>query len=557
MSRLHPEERRLRVLEAIAPRLQPGWQPEQILVALDTLNRWVCTGDIDAERPSQGGDHAVAPAPIAEATAEVAGPALVDTPPISRPLPFQAPNDFRVGTGHARLLRFLHDVAAAGGEGPANPAIAKGAALAYGTVGAYMVQLVKWGHLVIDRSGGPHSQRRRFLLTASGLQTAPLPDPAPRRQPKAPKATHDTAQRRFGGIAPTPAPGLPADHPAVVEGRTLFPNRRVAIADADHVLKDGHNNRKIGRMVQKGPWRGMPIVTLTLEERATCPRSCHHWLTCYGSGMQWSPRHEHGPALVAKLNYELAALQRAHPLGFVVRLHVLGDFYDLDYALQWLEWMDRLPALHVYGYTAHAVDSKVGDVIAHANSVYPLRWRILFSVPLGAPFAPGQAVTMASRDDFAGRSVTFCPAQGDEGLSCGNCALCWNPEATLDRSIAFLQHGHQHLQRRPAPPAELEQPDPAPSDDVPTVVPAVAEEPQTAAGERATPPPAAEQRRKGWNGTIGTAARMKSAKAGVSESMREQIDRAVAAGKLTRVEPAVDHNPKAAGVPAFPSRNSY
>lgn len=67
--------------------------------------------------------------------------------------------------------------------------------------------------------------------------------------------------------------------PALVEGRTLYPGTVVEELPRN-ILKSGSNSSKIGGMVLKGRWKGMPIYTLTLEERATCPTSCGHWRSC-------------------------------------------------------------------------------------------------------------------------------------------------------------------------------------------------------------------------------------------------------------------------------------
>lgn len=45
----------------------------------------------------------------------------------------------------------------------------------------------------------------------------------------------------------------------------------------------GANNPKTGKRITKGLWAGMPIYTLTLEERASCPSYCHMWRDCYGN----------------------------------------------------------------------------------------------------------------------------------------------------------------------------------------------------------------------------------------------------------------------------------
>jgi hypothetical protein len=57
----------------------------------------------------------------------------------------------------------------------------------------------------------------------------------------------------------------------------MFPSRVFDPDEVQRVLKDGHQSRKIGKFVTKGKMRGFPIFTLTLEERATCPRSCLAW----------------------------------------------------------------------------------------------------------------------------------------------------------------------------------------------------------------------------------------------------------------------------------------
>jgi hypothetical protein len=48
-------------------------------------------------------------------------------------------------------------------------------------------------------------------------------------------------------------------------------SRVYAPDEIDRLLKDGHQSRKIGKIIAKGHRRGWPIFTLTLEERATCP----------------------------------------------------------------------------------------------------------------------------------------------------------------------------------------------------------------------------------------------------------------------------------------------
>jgi len=74
---------------------------------------------------------------------------------------------------------------------------------------------------------------------------------------------------------------LDTRHPAYMDGRSLFHNKQVKKPETlRNLMVSGHSNMKIGRDVRKGKFRGYWIYTLSLEERATCPRSCHHWSDC-------------------------------------------------------------------------------------------------------------------------------------------------------------------------------------------------------------------------------------------------------------------------------------
>lgn len=222
---------------------------------------------------------------------------------------------------------------------------------------------------------------------------------------------------------------LSAMHPAHRTGRTMFPSRVYDPDEVARVLKDGHQSRKIGKIVQKGRLRGAPIFTLTLEERATCPRTCSAWSFCFGNGMQAAERIVAGADLEAALWRELGELDRAHPGGFLVRLHVLGDFYSLDYVALWERALASFPALNVFGYTARLPDTPIGAALwALAGGNWP-RFAVRFSGMRGATMA---AQIAPDADPMA---IT-CPAQLGLTDCCATCALCWQS----DRSIAFRRH---------------------------------------------------------------------------------------------------------------------
>lgn len=239
--------------------------------------------------------------------------------------------------------------------------------------------------------------------------------------------------RRFGSIEPT-GRGivLPAYHPAAKAGNTIFPSRVFDPNEVQRVLKTGHQSRKIGKVVTKGHRKGWPIFTLTLEERATCPRTCTEWLHCYGSNMQAAERIVAGPALETALLAELAALQRKHPRGFMVRVHVLGDFYSTRYVETWREALVCFPALHLFGFTARQCADEIGDSVARLIGEFGwARVAVRFSGAAGR--------IQASRVLEPGAidvEAIVCPAQTGAADCCASCALCWQS----DRSIAFRRH---------------------------------------------------------------------------------------------------------------------
>lgn len=225
---------------------------------------------------------------------------------------------------------------------------------------------------------------------------------------------------------------LRADHPSVLSGHTVF-RRQVQIGKM--ILRPGKYQVKLGNRVEKGHWRGMPIYALTLEERATCPRGCPLWVGCYGNNMHHAKRTPHGPAFELMLWRELAALQQKHGgTGFVVRLHILGDFYSPSYVDLWEAAIDHFRALHVFGYTAWSKHTEIGKAVARLRHK---RWdRFAVRTSHGSKGPRTLVVPNAERKP---RSAIICPAQTGATRSCGTCGLCWSA-AAKDRPIAFLKH---------------------------------------------------------------------------------------------------------------------
>lgn len=248
------------------------------------------------------------------------------------------------------------------------------------------------------------------------------------------KFAYGGAQHRIAKTAGRKSPVILADdHLALKNGRTLFPSYVVNAALSPRILVSGRNSRKTGNLIVKGRWKGFPIYTVTLEERATCPIECAQWRQCYGNNMPRARRHIHGEALEAKLEAELFAKAKLHPQGFAVRLHILGDFYSVQYVERWQAWLKDIPQLHVFGFTARDPRSPIGGAIAALlrwSDENGLRCWIRFS---GTDAGSLGAMVIDRPEDS--RSV-ICPAQTDKTDCCATCGLCWS----MDRTIEFLRH---------------------------------------------------------------------------------------------------------------------
>jgi hypothetical protein len=231
-----------------------------------------------------------------------------------------------------------------------------------------------------------------------------------------------------------PRPPLSPGNAAVVDGRTKWPKSVRAPRVEESVLKSGAHSRKIGDRVRKGRWKGMPIYVLSLEERATCPRSCALWGSCYGNGMPFAHRMDHrGPEFELALAFHVKQLAGRHPDGFVVRLHNLGDFYSTDYVSLWAGLLERFPALNVFGYTAR---TDPDDPIARALVLLTARSWSRFAVRLSnAAAVECSTVTVESVAQKPADAI-LCPAQTGRTANCGTCGLCW----TTRRRIAFQRH---------------------------------------------------------------------------------------------------------------------
>lgn len=214
-----------------------------------------------------------------------------------------------------------------------------------------------------------------------------------------------------------------------------------------HVLKWADANGKIGGWLERGSWfrqhGRMPIFSLTLEERATCPASCPLWRGCYGDNMPFGHRFSAGIDLMGALEIDLSYLSATFP-AYATRLHVLGDFFSRHYVEFWSRMLREHEPLHVYGYTHRQPGTDIGDAVTVLVGEHGGRCSILRSDPTttGDPLPAAVVVPHDTLVPPAG--FVICPNEQGKTKSCGTCGLCMNGRT----NIAFLDHSSAVVRKR-------------------------------------------------------------------------------------------------------------
>jgi hypothetical protein len=199
------------------------------------------------------------------------------------------------------------------------------------------------------------------------------------------------------------------------------------------LLKSAKENKKLGNgkgTITKGKWKGFPLFSLTLEERKTCPITCHHWSTCFGNNMPFAHRVDaltNTQKFLSILQSEVSELASKYPKGFVVRLHVLGDFFSVDYVNFWVKMIQTYRNLHLFGYTARVF----GPIRNALNWLMKSdRVWIRFS---SNPKNDGAIYATKATNNVPG---IVCPEQTGKTDSCLTCGLCWS----INSTILFKEH---------------------------------------------------------------------------------------------------------------------
>lgn len=200
-------------------------------------------------------------------------------------------------------------------------------------------------------------------------------------------------------------------------------------------IKDS-TNIKLGKKVIKGMYNNYKLKTVTLIERETCPSDCIHWSDCYGNNMPFAHRMKHNDQNLLQKKIYNELLNSTNQL-LLIRLHVLGDFFNVKYVKFWSIMLNTFKNIAVYGYTANNINSKIELSRDIAQEIIKLNYskhsHIRFSNDLTNSFSANSYDVVKP---VKGKSI-LCPVQENKTANCGTCGLCWNQK---NQSIIFKTH---------------------------------------------------------------------------------------------------------------------
>ena len=230
---------------------------------------------------------------------------------------------------------------------------------------------------------------------------------------------------------------------AIKESRTLFPKNVKSVSDGmgktERALKISKNN-KLLESVTIGKYKDFPMVSLTLEERATCTKNCLVYDVCFGNNMPFATRYKVDQALLNQIEIDLDYYSTKYPDGFLVRLHVLGDFSSVDYVLFWERMLVEHPALHIFGYTDRwhndSLCAGIRDEIIRLRLKYGWRFAIRDSNNPDHNFTALNMDSEIAKTKLKNKELFICPEQLGKVNGCGDCGLCW----TSKKAVGFITH---------------------------------------------------------------------------------------------------------------------
>mgnify|MGYP003153770038 CR=1 FL=1 len=195
-------------------------------------------------------------------------------------------------------------------------------------------------------------------------------------------------------------------------------------------------NIKLGKKVLKGKYKDYKLKTLTLVERETCPTDCFHWKTCYGNNMPFAHRMGNKDQNLLQKRIYNELLNSTNKL-LLIRLHILGDFFNVKYVKFWSIMLNTFKNIALWGFTANNINSKISLSRNIAKEIIKLNYsehsHIRFSNDLTNKFS-GNSYDIVK--PVKGKSIV-CPVQENKTANCGTCGLCWNQKT---QSIIFKTH---------------------------------------------------------------------------------------------------------------------
>lgn len=216
------------------------------------------------------------------------------------------------------------------------------------------------------------------------------------------------------------------------DGGTIFKSALVEAGNAP-ILASGAQSAKLGRVVTKGPHKGLPMRYVTLEEGRTCPSDCGIKGKCYGGNMPLAKRivwrgEETGEAIAEAIRTSRPAL---------IRLHNLGDFPSTSYAAKVIAALVSSGSA-AFGFTHHPPEDNIGGALRRWAARHWDRFAIRTSYLHGTrkPIADRAAVIVASPSDAVAHDAVVCPEQLGRTPSCAACGFCWHSQ----RNVAFVLH---------------------------------------------------------------------------------------------------------------------
>ena len=240
---------------------------------------------------------------------------------------------------------------------------------------------------------------------------------------------------------------------AIKEHRALFPTTVKRVTDGmgktELVLKSS-THKKLKKKISIGKYKVFPMVSLTLEDRATCSTHCVFYDGCYGDNMPFAIRYKIDPSLLIQIEKDLVFYSNKYPLGFLVRLHVLGDFNSISYVKFWERMLIKFKALHIFGYTArhdNMPDKLSRDIATHINrlrSTYGFRFAVRDSNNNSHNFTALYMDTPIAKNKLQNKELFVCPVQLNKVDDCADCCLGW----TSLKAVGFINHRRKALSNK-------------------------------------------------------------------------------------------------------------